>query len=202
MRKILTQKEPPFIFMILLAAFSWTTSHVVSRTIEKPVIEFQSSISNTIPIDIIDCDNNAIDKDKSLELHKYLLTNISKDHLFKNLSFLIRSNDGKKIHGVRLRPRSPAVSGNKAETCSTEYGLFADVTLHPGWQFELDIVADKNSITALHLNSASEAINLKESDLETWIVRNETQVLVGFLIVISILAFTYMIYIAQARTGR
>ena len=198
MRNILTQKEPPFIFMILLASFTWTTSHVVSRTIEKPIIEVRSIIGSIIPKDIIPCLDGMIDEKHNLELHKFLLTNISKDRLFEKLSFLVTPNDG-KIYGVRIRARSPAVSGDTPETCSPEHGLFANVTLHPGWQFEIDIVTDRDSDLDLRLNSASKAVNLTESNIETWLVRNESSVLVSFLIIISTLAVIYLAYIAQGQ---
>ncbi len=95
MRNILTQKEPPFIFMILLASFSWAISHVVTRTIEKPIIEIQSSSGSNIPKDILPCQNDVLDGKKNLKLTKFLLTNISKDQLFEKLSFLVTPQDGK-----------------------------------------------------------------------------------------------------------
>ncbi|NQU81720.1 MAG: hypothetical protein HQ543_09400 [Bacteroidetes bacterium] len=198
MRNILTQKEPPFIFMILIASFSWAISHVVTRTIEKPIIEIQSRIVSNIPKDIILCQNDKLDGKKNLKLTQFLLTNISKDQLFEKLSFLITPKDG-KIYGVRIRARSPAVSGDTPETCSSKYGLFANVTLHPGWQFEIDIVTDRNTNLDVRLNSAPKAVNITESNIETWLVRNESSVLILFIIIISITAIVCLAYIAQGQ---
>ena len=198
MKNILTQKEPPFIFLILLASFSWATSHVVTRTIEKPIIEIQSSSGCNIPKDIIHCQDDNFERKKNLKLTKFLLTNISKDQLFEKLSFLVTPKDG-KIYGVRIRARSPAVPGDTPETCSSKYGLFANVTLHPGWQFEIDIVTDSNTDLDVRLNSAPKAVNLTESNIETWLVRNESFVLISFIIIISISAIVYLVYIARGQ---
>jgi hypothetical protein len=51
--KLLSQ-DPPFLFMILIWAMSWTATHIASRTLEKPIIEYVESSPGNMT-DLIPC---------------------------------------------------------------------------------------------------------------------------------------------------
>jgi len=190
MNQLFKRKEPPFILAILLSVMAWITSHLVTRTIDQPIVELQHDIvfSDT---NILSCSLQPIPVEVVSETHRYTISNLSRNELFRGISFLIRAETG-SVLGVRLRPVSPAFPGPRAPTCYAEFASIPGLTLHPGWQFLIEIESTANSDLDFRLESATSAIKLQNENIETLLVRHESSI---FLLLFGLLLFISVLYL-------
>jgi len=190
MNKLFQRKEPPFVLAILLSAIAWSTSHLVSRAIEQPIVEIQHSvqISNS---DFPSCSADLAIEPTESEQHRYTITNLSKNELFRSISFLVRAESG-EIFGTRLRPVSPAFPSSRAPTCTAEFANVLGLTLHPGSQFLLEIQSTIGASFDIRLQSASSAIKLMNENFETRLVRYESAIFLVLLVILLAIAIVYL----------
>ena len=194
---LLLRKEPPFLLVLIFAAISWSTTHLVSRTIEQPVIEYTRSIQTTLSKDMIPCTDiqETMDNTKKSEV-VFRITNISKDMLFENFNILIRQDKG-RFYGVRTLAIHPAVAGNKQERCAAGFAYFEDLTMQPGWAFELHVVTDERGNPEIYLDSSKKPLNLTKANFQTALARNETEIIL--LILFSSIVLLIIIVLARPQ---
>jgi hypothetical protein len=189
----LLSKDPPFLFMILIGAMSWTVTHIVSRTLEKPIIEYVESSPDNMT-DLIPCGDKP--SSKSSKIVRFEITNISQKKKFTKMEFLIVAKNG-SIYGVRMRAVAPAVSGETSEKCYPTHAEFVDMSLHPGASFQLDVGADAGTELSLRLKSSLTPVNLVSKNLETWMIMYEARILLVFLLIVAVGVIWFLIKVKQ-----
>ena len=191
MNQFFKRKEPPFILVILLSAMAWITSHTVTRTIEQPIIELKHEIVQSSSR-IMSCSQQTIPMGTTSETHRYRISNLSRDELFRNISLFIRAETG-SVLGVTRKPVTPAFSSPRAPGCDTGFASIERLTLHPGWQFLIEVVSTPDSELDVRLQSAMSAVKLKNENIETLFVRHVSSIflsLFGLLLSISAIYLT------------
>lgn len=199
------RKEPPFIILILFAIISWSVTHIVNRTIERPLLEIQEiKITEISSADLANrlqkCSSADILENEKTFLKSYQLSNISRDNLFRDIALIIKETRG-TIYGMRVVSVPPTMAGDTKPVCTSDNAVYLqEITLHPMGKLSIEILSRTEKQPDFYLESANSPVGLVMSNLETWLVKHET----GFLIFISLLAFfsAVIYYILQAKLGK
>lgn len=198
---IFSATEVPFLFVLLLGIVAWGVTHIVDRSLDSPILEVSVVSSVNTATKLAVCSGESVKTMQVPYVLHYTLRNISRTKLFKGLSFLVRlpEESDAKIVGVRLLAVAPAVPGEHPETCAADHASFRGLDFHPGWEMMFSIGLNKQAIPKLHLSGSTEALFLKQQDLETRMIRHEAK-LIGLLVFLMILiAAGYLIFLCRQQ---
>ncbi|WP_144395520.1 hypothetical protein [Pleionea sediminis] len=179
----MNKTEPTYLIVIGVSVISWIITHIVDRTLEKPILEYRVISVDSVK-DLVSCEDNL--KPKEVEVTRYIVKNLSINKLLEKVSLMVRADVG-KIFSVRMRAVEPAVSADTPEKCYLTHAEFYNMKFHPGAAFLLDIQASTGAKLSLRLQESSTPINLTKTNYETCIVKYETEILLTIFIILSLL---------------
>ena len=199
LRRLLGATEAPFLLALLFGTVAWGVTHIVNRSLATPILEISSARQSNVEATLVECVDKKVKKLEVAELVTYSFRNISRTQLFKDVKFLVRrpGDSGAKILGARLKPVAPALPGREAETCDTSHVVVKCPEFHPGWEMTLSVGVDAKTELAAHISSTAGPVLLKEKGLETWLVRNETRIVVILVVLCAMLVALYLVALAK-----
>lgn len=198
-RRLLQATEAPFLLAVLFATVAWGVTHIVSRSLATPLLEISAARQSDVEVSLVDCVDKKVKTIEVAELVTYNFRNTSRTQLFRDVKFLIRRpvDSGANILGARLKPVAPALPGKEAETCDTSHVVVKCPEFHPGWEMTLSVGVDAKTKLDAHISSKNGPILLQQRGLETWLVRNETRVVVILVVLCAVLVVLYLVALAK-----
>ncbi|MBU2895804.1 hypothetical protein [Vibrio hepatarius] len=177
-------KTIPLLFTVLLSVFAWTTNQVVSSLENSPILEITSQRYD----------------DKTGKL-TYLLTNVSGNKLFKDLTFEIYSEtlSCQGEQEVILMPPNMKNPKTRKPKCSSLQSVEFEVSeIHP--HSSVKLVANvklKNSLdsSALYVKS-DKPIKIIPKDVQTSLIQNKLCI---FTVLFGIWIIFIVIYICISK---
>jgi hypothetical protein len=175
---ILRSEKIPYLLTILFALLSWSLTHIVSRTIEAPTMEY--TIKEKL-------------SEKGIEV-TYTVSNISRNKLFENINFHLILKSGSILNSPIISMQKPMdVKDVDKPTSGNNYINWTIPELHPGWEFKIWMRISKDGDHALHFNTDSnKPIRLIESSFETFLLRNEFRIIKYMILSWLILIVIYI----------
>lgn len=151
----------------VFAAAGWLVTYTVENFVSVPTVEYK-----------ID------DSEKSSGRLAVTVRNLSQDHKFSDLAFLLRlpvDGSGKfESGGVDAIP--PAYV-QRMPTNREDFDIsYPVIGLHPGTSVRLTASYTGDVVPTLHIQPSGEGARLIAKGCLTWIIRNEVEVLFGFLV--------------------
>ena len=194
---ILTLEKIPYLLTMLFALIGWTLTHIADRLLQSPIIEYRVEEQQ---------DNN----DRTVSL---TLTNISKDKLFKDVQFdwLIQDiNKGKFIRDSSYLTEFPPMTLQTTEETEEDHVRFTIKEFHPSWKLQLTSKVLGSALPTLHFSTMSniqeknptvEPIFLIDASFETFLVKNELEILFYLLLLWFLLIMAYIIlFFSKAKS--
>lgn len=192
LRKILTNKEFPYLLTILFVLVGWSFTHVVNRLLQSPTLEYKIRESR--------------EKANSLS---YEIENITRDKLFKDLTFLLLF-DGpakEKLIKADLVVLPPArISGEVKlpPVVEAEYAKFFVPEFHPNWRMalkvELKVGLSEKEYPRLRFSTGDDKpIRLVPASFETFLVKHEFSIILILLVSWSLLIISYLYCLGKAN---
>ena len=154
--------KPPFFLAIFFAALAWSVTRYADSLAMTPVIEYDV-VSST--------------KEVSVELE-----NLTKDKTFSGLVFVIRTVNG-KVRQAKITPTEPAWEGENKAEYEGQSATYSLPDFQPGWKYRLSATVDDGSVPIFQLVRANKTVRLLAPCLETWIIRHQSGLLLGLLLV-------------------
>lgn len=190
---IYLKEKGPYLLTLLFAALAWTINQVSEDISSAPTIEVMKASSLE--------DGPAV---------VYTITNISKNSVFKDLLFAVHL-DGKTPAKCVQRPRLKAFppvkiwsdDPTKIERPICKSDLVAEYKveqLQPGGRVQLIMKVSQLSGTELYVKSDS-AIRVKETSLETLLLKYKFQMLVSLVVIWGLAIFYYIICLIKGDTN-
>lgn len=178
--------KAPYLLTILLSVFTWTVSQLVITLSATPTIEI-----------------TRVDYDQNHHSVSYTLTNISNNTNFSELDFFVTWSDKKvtcvEKPKVEIFPPNMEVSGTKTPECHGKNAASFNVNQFlPGSKLKLIVYTDKYVKTHLRLSSRG-SIRIIEENVETYVIKNMTNVLFYVFFSLIVLAALYSITMAVRR---
>ena len=152
----------------VFAAAGWLVTHTVENVVSVPTVEYD--------IDVSEKDSGRV---------AVTVRNLSQDHKFSELEFLLRlpvGGSGKFKKGA-VDPIPPAYSEREITERNDFDISYPAIGLHPGTSLRLTASYSGDTIPTFHIEPAGEeAVRLLAKGYLTWIIRNEVEVLFGFFV--------------------
>lgn len=170
----------PFLFTVLLSVLAWTTNQIVSSLEKEPILEVTSK-----------------EYDKSTNKLTYVLTNISSNKLFKELTFEIYGGiiDCFGEQDVILGPPNmKSMSTPKPKCNESESVDFTVDEFHPSSTIKLVShvkFLDNRDSSALYVKS-NNAIKVVHNSLQTFLIKHKLEILITLFVVWFILIVIYV----------
>ncbi|NOI02046.1 hypothetical protein F0241_13175 [Vibrio kanaloae] len=174
-----------FLFTVLLSVLAWTTNQIVSDLEKQPILEVTD-----IQYDVA-----------SNEL-TYLLSNISNNKLFKQLTFEVYGGitSCSHNHDVVLGPPNMKSEETKPPRCNgLEAVEFSVEEFHPNSSVKLKAnieFGQSENTSALYVKS-SEAVKVVPRSFQTYLVKNKLQILMVLFTIWLILIVLYLLCIRR-----
>jgi hypothetical protein len=195
--KALRATEAPFLLGGLMAFAAWAGTHIVDRTLESPVIEYSYRWVEKPSFALIPCDSESVAPKYYLEV---LTRNLSRDSLFKGveIAFRMPSETKARIVGHHIRTVPPAMPNpENVGRCGAKYARFPSLTFQPRTEFHLLLGVSAKELPVAHLINADGAVYFRESDIETYLVRNEVIFIMIALFFVLGLAVLYLLLLER-----
>jgi hypothetical protein len=183
----------PYLLTILIALSGWTLNHLVDRLLLSPIIEY-SEHTDTCPKQV-----------------SYTFRNLSRDKVFSDLTlhFLIREKREGEFVTDQCKVLNIPPSYRRDEPVKTKDSFSIGLPeFHPGWLIIIQLTLSENVKPTLHFstvkdgNQEIEPVLLMEAGLETFLVKNEFQIMILLLGLWIILIIIYFIYLHRAKTPK
>lgn len=202
--RLLHVSESPFILGLLLAFIAWGVTHIIDRTLESPILEYSVSSKSQKTEELIKCESEKMEQVVAPHVSYYTIRNLSRDSLFTNVSLALRipSDSKAKFIGIRIKASAPAIAGSHSGECGTDYVSFKTITFHPRWKFVLVVATSEKVTPHVYLSKSDKAILLQKGNIETFLIRNETEFIIGAIIIVTFLCIFYMFYLAKPHFNR
>ncbi len=112
------------------------------------------------------------------------LRNLSQDHKFSNLAFLLRlpSKGSGKFKNGAIEPIAPAYSERKRPEREDFDISYNAIGLHPGTSLRLTASYSGDTIPTFHIEPSGDGTRLLAKGPLTWIIRNEVEILIGLFV--------------------
>ncbi|ELB2822387.1 hypothetical protein QNE82_004579 [Vibrio alginolyticus] len=170
----------PFLFTVLLSVFAWTINQIVSDLEKQPIIE------------ITNVQYNASSKELA-----YLLTNVSNNKLFQDLTFelyggITSCSDKQEV--ILGPPNMKSVDTKPARCNGSDAVEFTVNEFHPNSSIRLLAVVELKETyenSALYVKS-NQAIKISPYSLQTSLIKNKFSVLMVLFALWFILIVVYL----------
>jgi hypothetical protein len=200
MHKLLTRKEFPYLFTILIGIVGFQINYLIETTVAKPILKYE----------IRKISEELLKKEgKEYDLCRYEceLTNITNNRSFKKiiLHFAFKEGEKAEIKTQDINIIPPSALLNVGSVSYNDRLIEYDIEhFQPG--FKYFFIFDTNMEKGLHFTprlyfQSEDTLEIKEKSLLTWLV--EKQFLVNLLLVLIfiILLFTYLIMISRKEVS-
>jgi hypothetical protein len=186
--RVVRLEKFPYLLTLLFVLLGWGLTHTVDRLLDSPLIEY------TVKQEA---------KEGSVNI-EYQITNITRDKLFKGLSFLVMLPDTPKARIVKaswavLPPIRLDPSAKEPDTNAMR-AIYYVPQFHPNCSIRLQVLISGSVVPPLRFSSSDTAVMLIHSSLQTFLVRNEICILVILMATWSIAILAYGIYLGRAVT--
>lgn len=193
---ILRVKEAPFVLLGLVAILSWSVKHVVDRATSSPIIEHSTSTVHNSDLSLLKCGtSNEVKKRKWNYVKLVSIANLSTSTIFKDVTFALRFPDSAgnpEFLGVRVQVMPPAISGKDPGICDSSYAQYSDITLYPESEVRLVAATSVDVDPVLHIVKPDIIAVFKEKGLQTFLIRNEIQILTFIISLLILLLIAYI----------
>ncbi len=167
MRNIFTFKEFPFFLTLLFGLLGYQISEISKNILESPSMEYSFEVTN-----------KTIKNDTIFKNYECIITNISSETSFKNITidFQINKKDSLKIFEPNIIPIEPAsIYTNKKDSVDQRLLEFKISVIQPGDRYKLTFkgIAKSNGGNLnphLYLTSDSTVRTIKKS-LKTFMIK-------------------------------
>ena len=175
--------KAPYLLTVLFGLLGWGVTHVIDRVLKSPTLEYRCATHDALPRRALSC----------------LVRNVSEDRVFADLIFVIRIPDGSpgRVEDPRIVWEAPAYPPGdnpvpRASGGDAEYVLAA---LNPGAAVVLTAVLNRETNYSLHLRGNKDApVRFIRAVFETFLVGNETRLVVALVAVGSLLALYFLFF--------
>lgn len=159
----------------IFAGAGWLVTHTVDNVVSVPTVEY-------------DID----DSDKDGGRFAVTVRNLSQNHKFSELGFILRLPTGGsgKFAGGKIEPLPPAYVEREPIIDSDFAISYPAMGLHPGTSVRLKASYTGDATPTFHIKPSGEGARLHAKGFLTWILRNEVEVLFGFLAVWAVTVIT------------
>lgn len=152
------REKAPFIVSLILAAIGWAVTHTVDRMTGTPTIAFHLDARSS---------------------GKLLMTlrNVTRDHVFRDLTLVFTVEPGAAIQDVRVAPVEPAFEGDDPVVI---YGRTAQLTfpqIQPAWAFSIVVRHTGKDRPRFRFEMKDGAIRATDESLETFFLAHEVCIL-------------------------
>lgn len=159
----------------IFAVAGWLVTHTVENVVSVPTVEYEFDDSG---------------KDEG----RYAVTvrNLSQDHKFSSLEFILRLPTGGsgRFGGGQIKPIPPAYL-ERDPPMPTDFAItYPAIALHPGTSLRLTASYSGATIPTFHIGPSGEGARLLAKGRLTWIIRNEIAVLSGLIAVWAVMVIT------------
>jgi hypothetical protein len=203
--RLLGSEKAPFLLALLLAAFAWCVTRVADRAVALPIIEYAPAHLNSLPKGI---DKYQLcERSKGLQAYAFSIRNISKQVAFTNLVLYFYAGEDRIISETRWVNRPPGLARPDSPPCDAAISRARTLTLgqlQPGWSGTAVVWANDTKPPLLIFeplsagNAAdSKAVYLVESNITTWIIRNEFDLYYVTLALLAALIVWYGVVYAK-----
>ena len=166
-------EKTPYLVTILIGALAWSVTHLVDRLNNTPLLKY----------DMI------IEQSKNTRRLIISLDNITSNKVFRNLSIVTSMPLEGTITKINVIPTEPAFEGDNPYIISKN-GRTAEIKLpvvQPGWLFNISIEYTGENRPRGRIDINNDSVMLTRPCLKTFLVENEFEVIVSFIILWLIL---------------
>jgi hypothetical protein len=153
-----------FLLTAVLGILGWLVTYYVERVTHSPTVQYGVYQSGNATA--------------------YTLLNVSRAESFGPITVTLTTTEATKILGSDIEPVEPADEDLDASPDETEHSVqFTLNRLLPGGQIAFAVRTDANERPRLYLRSANQAVRFTQGGFETWLVRNETAVVLSLILI-------------------
>lgn len=191
-------EKMPFILAILIALIGWSLTHIISRSLQDPIIEY------------------SIKKEEYKNNKRniiYEIENISRNKMFRYIEFIFQLNNSSDVifleSECRIRACPPLETKEESVTEKNVFKILIK-EFHPDCKFSVDLLISGETIPDLVFSTyradpnlayqkepGDQAIRLVKASFETFLIKNETKIIVVFILLWILLAIFYILYFAR-----
>lgn len=189
-------KEFPYLFTILISMVAWTVDHLTEELLTGKTLMYKEKNHNIVY-------NGPFDKfsEQEFQLQEYEITNLTNDHLFKNIHFSVISNDSDTIFIKDIIGMDKLLfkKGRNQDTVVSHKTHVIIDGLHPRTSAKVMIFYRGKTKPVLYLDyidgkrNSKEPILLIESGVRTGILNYQLEIFSLLLVLWLILVGIYMI---------
>jgi len=178
--KTLRLKEAPYAVTLLVAALGWSLTQAIGRLTEMPIIEYKLHDRIDHGTRLVTCE----------------VTNIC-GKVFRNLNLYLTVEEGKPatISDPEIgfvKPIMPDPFQSRAAYTQGRNAAYFVPELQPFCSTLLEVRVDGAAALELRYYSGSETIRLIERSFQTWLVKNEIEIMIGLF---AFWLFMLMLYV-------
>ncbi|HTJ11386.1 MAG TPA: hypothetical protein VL547_05160 [Dinghuibacter sp.] len=177
-KELLSLEKVPYLLTILFAMAGWGATHIADQLMSSPIVEYDATTSR---------------RGDTTEV-KYVVTNITEKQRFDNLSFLLVAPRQDTFYSGAVVLPPPIVMDNVTAPSEVNplYFRASLSQLEPGASIELILLKKKGDPIALRLASSS-IVRLEPSSWDTFVIKNESDIIYGLVIAWIALIIVYFI---------
>jgi hypothetical protein len=159
--------KAPYIVTILMAALTWSLTHIADRLLATPMIRYEVQNLST----------------QGRQAQYLTFKNITRDKTFRGLRLVLTAAaDGQFTQGAVI-PFQPASEGDRPYQLAGRTFEFTFPEFQPGWKIEISVGYTGSAPPTLRLSSADQTIYAVVPSLETLLVEYDLEVLIGLAVI-------------------
>jgi hypothetical protein len=172
--------KAPYIITILMAALTWSLTHIVDRLLATPMLRYEVRNQST----------------QGRQTQYWTFRNITRDKTFRDVRLLLTASaDGLFTEGAVI-PVQPASEGDKPHQMAGRTFEFTFPELQPGWKIEIFVSYTGTAPPSIRLSSTNQTIYAVMPSVETFLVEHELGIL---LLLVGVWTFAILVWVFYPR---
>lgn len=187
MKKLITLNDFPFLLTLLFGLVGYQINNITNNILSSPSVEYDLTLINS-----------HIQNHKVVQSYECVVTNITNDKLFKDLTINFISEKGSKlkIFNPKIIPLPPS-----SQHYSTPFSLdkqllvYTILKLQPGDRYKLTFEGKNNKdfpkeLPSIYLTSDN-AVKIIDKSIATWFVKKFNLINLSLIVIWTILILLY-----------